>query len=280
MLSSELSNTKLEAMGLTRIDCQLFRGNSATVSSSSYVVLNPNRKPGSMVIAGSSAVRAGLGSQVACKLGLENFVKGVFQYYEGSSNSNSLNQVFQEEQLELLPPTENSVNLDILESAFRSANVSVYDFGHQLAAGGRLAASLLGVVVVDEFIAAGKVGDGSVYLFRNDEVMPFFQTSREQTHSQEYIGMNSLVSVQLASVSVQEGDMIFVFPRSLQDADEAILLEVCPLLLGYPGNRADLLAKKVFAGNDTLPYLMVASVGPEAVYLGEPLKEELSRVAF
>lgn len=66
------------------------------------------------------------------------------------------------------------VSLELLEKAFKAADDSVYQFGHKLAAGGRLSTSLIGLVIEKNLIAAGRVGHGNAYLCREGEVFPFF----------------------------------------------------------------------------------------------------------
>ena len=118
-------------MGLTRLGCHRFRGEKAAHDVSSFVALNPLAHPSCLVFAGSSAARESLGSQVAYKLAIDYFVSGIQTYFADQSGA---------------AKGEEKV-VKALEEAFRAANSSVYSFGHKLSAGGRMAASLLGVVI-------------------------------------------------------------------------------------------------------------------------------------
>ena len=240
-------------MTLTRIDCQFYRG--AAAESASFAALNPARKPGSIVAAGSSAGRESLGGQVACKLALEHFVDGVLEFFDPAGQSGN----------------GGDITLEVLESAFRRANSSVYQFGHQLAAGGRLAASLIGVVIQNSVVATGRVGSGSAYLYRAGELFPFFE--QRSQGSEVFIGANSVVSVELASVPIEETDTIFVFSETLSVELESDLLDfldgadlrssrLCSEVIGY-----------LFPEIASVSFGMVLGVGPDTIYLSEALPQ-------
>jgi hypothetical protein len=258
-------------MGLTRLDCHLFRGEKAAHDVSSYVALNPNAEPSRLVFAGSSAARESLGSQVAYKLAVDYFVSGIQSYYESKAREFK---------------GEDRV-VKALEEAFRSANSSVYSFGHKLSAGGRMAASLLGVVIEDGRIATGRVGFGSVYLFRKNQLYPFFEAPEGEsekvgdasefpddmaTRRYAFVGSHSLVDVELASVELQGEDIVCAFSRPLTSLNETLLFEGLEALRaeGFPLERipeaAARLCGDVFTEPETLSYAMIAAVGPEALY--------------
>lgn len=173
------------------------------------VALNPESKPGCLVLAGSSAVRDSVGSQVACKLGIEHFVEGVLDFFKDRDSAHSDDSQ---------PNRELSVK--VLEAAYRRANRSVYEFGHKLSAGGRMSASLLGVVIEDDVVVAGRVGLGGAYLFRNKELYPFFDQSALQKRPKSELGVNSLVAVELASIRAAESDIIVLFSCELSPLEE------------------------------------------------------------
>lgn len=253
---------------MTRIDCQFHRPPDIG-ERANYVALNPARRPGSLVYAASYAAREGLSSHVAAKLSLEHFTAAVLDYYAG-----------------LAPNAPGSktqaISLEVLESAFRNANTSVYNFGHKLAAGGRMAACLLGIVIDRHIVAAGRVGASSAYLFRAGELFPFFEArsfSGDEAASEKLIGAHSIVSVELASVPVQENDCVLAFSTILDSDTElqlSTILSEDPL---RPGQApADYYMRRIltrlFADPAELLFAMCARIGPEAIYLGSDLLAE------
>lgn len=266
-------------MALTRLDCHLYRGEKAAHDVSSFVALNPEMEPSRMVFAGSSAARDSLGSQVAYRLAIDYFVKGIESSY--ATRQNAPEGVKGEE-----------VVVKVLEEAFRSANSSVYSFGHKLSAGGKMAASLLGVVIQDGRLATGRVGFGSVYLFRKNQLYPFFDTPQGEaekvgdarefpddfaTRKYSFVGTNSLVDVELASVELHGEDIICAFSRPLTSLNETLLFESLESLVadGFPlvpqEDAGVRLCHDVFTEPETLSYALVASVGPDVIYCAHPV---------
>lgn len=246
-------------MAITRFDSFIFRGSSSNPDTSSYVYLNPSSEPGSLVFAGSCAARASIGSQVACRLSLEHFVSGALES-------------FLSEQEDLASDKEQG--LFTLESAFRNANSSVYSFGHKLAAGGRMAASLLGFSISDGFAAAGRVGTGSAYLFRGGELFPYFEAKSEEEQLKpnlEYVGSHSLVSVEIASVPLEANDTIVLISRSLPEESEASLKDLLSDLNSSDVDPSFELASFMFDDAKDLAFLTVIKVGPEAFYLSKEM---------
>jgi hypothetical protein len=168
----------------------------------------------------------------------------------------------------------SEAGLQILESAFRKANSSVYTFGHKLAAGGRMAATLLGLVLQGELIAAGRAGGGGAYLYRNGELFPFFEGGESPTKTgvaEEVVGKNSLVSVELASVPAQEGDTIFVFGTALTPEMEGTLLDLVRDTDFDAPNPCWEIAQFLFDSPDEVPVAMIARLGLSAIYLDTPM---------
>ena len=253
-------------MSLTKIDCYFHRGRGASLDTSSYVALNPCQRPGSLVVAGACAARGNIGGQVACRLALEHFVDGVFEHYSEAYRLNGNAAQYNAEGAQ-----ESSVA--ILESAFKRANSSVYDFGHKLAAGGRMAASLIGLVVEDKVIAAGKVGSGSAILLRGGELFPFFEIADESAqqniapNNEGFVGSNSLVSVELACVPSCEDDLILIFSGSLTHDQHSEIKRTVGDLLSEPFSTCADVANKLRALIGEMAFFVAARVGPEAVYL-------------
>jgi hypothetical protein len=254
-------------MSLTRIDCQFYRHENAG-EKSGYVALNPSKSPGSLVFAGSSAAREGISSHVASKLSREHFVSAVLDY-------------FNEEKGKLgTGGQEDDISVDVLEAAFRNANTSVYNFGHKLAAGGRMSAALLGLVVEGQTVAAGRVGPGSAYLYRGGELFPFFEQrafGNDDAAIERLIGAHSIVSVEVASVPVCEDDIIVAF-SSVLDSESELQLNV--LLAEEVDNPKTSLVEyylkriipRIFGESEEPLFALVARVGPRAVFLGNAVE--------
>lgn len=266
----------------TRLDCSVFRGGSAATELSSFVALNPLLRPAQMVFAGSAAIKDSVGSQVAYRLALDYFVSGVERHYGSAAAAG------------LALGTEDGVAA-VLEEAFRSANSSVYTFGHKLAAGGKMAASLLGVVIEGGRLATARVGFGSVYLFRSGELFPFFeapeggeskvgdaqeQPDEYQSRLKAFIGANAMVDVELASVVLQPEDIVCAFSRPLTTLNETLMFEFLDALTidaQRPRSNADIaerLCYEAFTEPDTLSYAMVACVGPQAAFCSQVVGEQ------
>jgi len=257
-------------MSLTRLDCHFYRSPGSSIDTSSFVALNPARKPGSLVVASASAIRESIGSQVACRLSLEHFVDGALEYFESSLDHIAEPPSFSKSSNGTIHHARHSeASLDVLETAFRKANNSVYNFGHKLAAGGRMAASLLGLVIEESSIAAGRVGAGSAFLYRDGQLFPFFDPDPELT-SGNYVGANSLVSVELASVSVKGSDIILIFSQPLGVMQQSLLVDMLETMDFASGNPCALLSKRIFEEAE-LSFAMAARIGPEAIYLHQQL---------
>lgn len=239
-------------MSITRIDCSFFRGAEVQKDLCSFVAFNPRQKPGSLVVAGAQAVRSGLSSQVACKIALENFVEAVL----GSVDSSKGSAVDAEES-----------GQEMLETAFRKANSSVYDFGHQMAAGGRMAASVIGFILEQDHAAAGRVGHWSSYLWRSGEIFPFFES--QDSNDKSFLGSQSVVTVETASVPIEAGDYLFVFSDKLDQDQETLLKELTNASQATQDFVTDIVFKKVFKNHTTLGLGLCARIGPEVIYLSE-----------
>ncbi|RMG42087.1 MAG: hypothetical protein D6719_07240 [Candidatus Dadabacteria bacterium] len=253
---------------ITRIDCDFYRSPQASSHRSSYVALNPDQTPGSLVVAGSSAIRESIGSQVACKLALEHFVDGVLNYFEGNfavavNGSHSLRHGVVREQ---------ETSLQVLEMAFKRANSHVFDFGHKMAAGGRMSASLFGLVIEDNIIGAGRVGSGAAYLYRKGELYPFFESYASGSNNsgeQELVGLNPRITVELASVPVEESDLIFIFHRDLTRREENNLQRFAAGIMPEDKNISEKAARHAFSSSEEIDYLFTARIGPETIYLSQ-----------
>lgn len=238
---------------LTKIDCALAGGPPSLGQSDLYSVLNPTQHPGCLVACFSTAARETVSGHIASKLALENFVTTVTEILNRKSNEDGENRV-----------------VGAMEFAFREANRGVYEFGHQLAAGGRMGASLMGIIIDNGMIAVGKSDTGSVYIVRNEEVVPFFIEDTEgRTSSLNHVGANSLVNVELSSLPLQSGDEILAFSRTLEPGEEARLIDVVQSGLIVNGKGLSFGIEHLFASSNPAPVLLSVTVGPEGIYLEE-----------
>lgn len=265
-------------MAITRLDCDIFRGSGALADASAYVALNPALKPTQMVFAGSTAVIQGVGSQVAYRLALDYFVEGLLGHLKRGAQSSDG---------EVSKDDNDDAAVNALEAAFRAANASVYGFGHKLAAGGRMAASLLAFVVDNQRFAAARVGHGSVYLFRGNQLFPFFSSDgvdrslvgdidefggEAQTQRQVYVGSHSIIDVEVASVELNPGDYVVAFSRPLTTLNETLLFQHLEVLTseGFPQSQPARMAEQmcldVFTQSDTVSFACLAALGPEVIY--------------
>jgi hypothetical protein len=249
-------------MALTKIDCQIYRSQGINPDRSLYAVLNPSREPGSLVAAGTIAARENIGGQVACRLALEHFLNVILELGEAPKQA-----------FPTLQAREDSC-VDAIENAFRRANTSVYEFGHQLAAGGRMAASLIGFYISERVVAVGRAGNVSAYLLRAGEICPFFTDShsaQRETGLREtgFIGENSVVTVELSSIVLREHDKLIAFP-SLLSQEQLVRLKGVASRLGL-GERVaiETLVAEIYPEHGELPFVLEAEIGPEVIYLGK-----------
>lgn len=259
-------------MSISRLDCDIFRGNEVPADSSGFVALNPGPAQARAVFAGTTAVAEGIGSQVAYRLGLEYFVKGVLDAVPASQ-----------------PLSDEDAVTRVVENAFRTANSSVYNFGHRLAAGGRMAASMIACIVDGRHLVCGRVGFASVYLFREGQLFPLFPNDDVDTSilgdiSEElvaapdqrfsYIGSHAIVDVNIASVHLEPLDTIVSFSRPLTSLNETLLFQYLEMTAeGHRGasfsqsvRRAEDLCLDVFTEPDLVSFCCLLSMGPDAIY--------------
>ncbi len=245
-----------ESMTITHIDCYQYRGQNANLDTSSYVTFNPDATPGSVVLAGARAVRQSIGSQVACRLSIEHFTEGILEHYA-------------DKQAQAPTSSREDSSLKALESAFKRANKSVYTFSHSLAAGGRLAAAFIGLVLQDDFIAAGRVAGGGAYLLRQGELFPFFETNFDSDRSAtEFLGSQSMVSVELASVGIEPEDILLVFSEELSPAEQTELLSLMnDIDFRTSLNPALELSQFLFQDPKQLAFSILLKLGPQGIFL-------------
>jgi hypothetical protein len=240
-------------MALTKIDYQVYRGSEASLEKSLYSAINPRQQPGCLLTAAAVAGRDNIGGQVACKLALEHFLE-------------SLLDVVAPVGLTTIEQFEDYY-VGHIETAFRRANTSVYDFGHKLAAGGRMAASLVGFYLQERVVAIGRAGTVSAYLLRGSEVCPFFTESLDGDKLPGFLGENSIVTVELSSIELRPHDVIIVLPTLLDSEQQAALRTY--VFSNSLNREHDLfeIVKVLYPNTENIGFVLQAVIGPEVIYL-------------
>jgi serine/threonine protein phosphatase PrpC len=248
----------------TKIDIFFYRGGPSATEDASYVSFNPTLTPGSLVAATSVTSRESISNQVASKMALERFVEGVLEFFSsGAADSKK--------------GSEDEKSLQILEAAFKKANSAVYQFGHKLAAGGRMSASLIGLVLEDACVAAGRAGRSSAYLARGASLFPFFDQPRdvgmnEQQAREQLVGAHSMVSVELASVTVEANDVVVAFSEPLTEGDELRLRDIVQAVDLKAKNPAEAVVRALFGPDRRVSFALLAAIGPSAIYLDRAVR--------
>jgi len=107
------------------------------------------------------------------------------------------------------------IGLEFLQSAFREANQQVYQYGHRMLAGGHLGAMAMLLVFDGKKCSLGRVGSYGAFLWRQGKLQPFYESPAErEVHSKQpgmrdhFIGANAQILVDLAAVSMRDGDVV------------------------------------------------------------------------
>ncbi|RMD83899.1 MAG: hypothetical protein D6808_07925 [Candidatus Dadabacteria bacterium] len=244
-------------MELTRIDCDIsYRELS---DSSTFSVFNPGARPGTLVAGFSSAPREAVSSKVASRLAIQRYVEAITDFFWEAAPAS-------------LQEDERDQNLEALERAFREANKSVYEFGHQLVAGGRMVASLFGIVISNKVVAAGKSDSGAAYMFRDGKLAPFFveEAQSSLTGSLNFVGASSMLNVELSSIKLQESDIIVALSETPDAETESRLVDICLDGVLQSEDAAEKISRRLYS-QSYFPVVMVVTVGPGVIYLKEAL---------
>jgi hypothetical protein len=150
-----------------------------------------------------------------------------------------------------------------------------------------MAASLLAFIVDNQRFAAARVGQGSVYLFRRNQLFPFFSGDgvdrsvvgdidefggEGATQRQVYVGSHSIIDVEVASVELNPGDYVVAFSRPLTTLNETLLFQHLEVLTneGFPQSQpirmAEQMCLDVFTQSETVSFACMAALGPEVIY--------------
>jgi hypothetical protein len=192
--------------------CQIKRGEKAFSDGSSFCVVSPLLVP-SLLLVSVYAPRMGLGSQVAAKLSVEKTIEFFFT------------------RLHSLPHNgEGADLLGVLEEVILKVNEVVYRFGHQLAAGGRCATTLLATLIEPQRASVARVGSGQVFVVRKGRAYPFFEKRSSSLEglqpygAQPLLGSHAEVMVELSSVQLTSGDGILGCHHQVELREEVLAL--------------------------------------------------------
>ena len=162
-------------------------------------------------------------------------------------------------------------NLQAIEAAFKNANSSVYGFGHKLAAGGRMAASLIGVMLQEGVVSVGRVGTASAYLARGAQLYPFFDGGQgdasDPAAAGSFVGVASLVAVQLSSVVLEEGDRILLFSDAVSDAQLGRVFKLVDDIAQGVSIDPEEVLSRLFPARMDPDFAAVMQVGPDLIFL-------------
>jgi hypothetical protein len=143
------------------------------------------------------------------------------------------------------------------------------------------------VAIEGSKFAAARVGQGSVYLFRDKELFPLFaaegvdrafvgdvpEFSPEMaSQRQGFVGSHSIIDVEVASVTLKPGDTVTVFSRPLTTLNETLLFQHLEMTTGdgfpdvQPLRQAEQMCVDVFTEPDTLSFACIVSIGPEVIF--------------
>jgi hypothetical protein len=248
-------------MSLTKIDCKIISGTTGVGALPLYAVFNPARQPGSLVVAATVAQGSALSAQVAARLTMERMIEALLQQAE---TSNALVDHRIESEESHAPEVREDKAAAEISAAFRSANNSVHEFSQKLGSSGRMAAATIALFVRESVIAAGRAGGLDVILVRASKVHRLFHPASESEPTYGFVGQNAALSIELASLPLHAHDTVLVFPFELTDPECAWLEEGgCTL-----PQLESTIRTRIARVHHEMPFVIVASIGPEAIYLG------------
>lgn len=104
---------------------------------------------------------------------------------------------------------------EIVRSCFRRANRAVYDYAHQMGAGGSMGSSLVIAAIearigAEPLFSVGRVGPFEGYLFRDGRCLPLFgeRWGAGEGTLTRFVGANAKILVDIASLELREGDLL------------------------------------------------------------------------
>ncbi|MCB0323524.1 MAG: hypothetical protein KDD69_08120 [Bdellovibrionales bacterium] len=163
-------------------------------------VLSLGTEKSPLLAAAVEGVKGSITSQIAVQMSIRAIVEAATAHVE------TLPQVRR---------AEGALATDIIRSAFKEANRQVYEYAHKMRAGGRIAATGFVSVYDGRRFSVARVGGFESYIWRQGAFSPLYEPQQATAQTtpgilQRFIGANSQILVDLASVVVQEGDVLVV----------------------------------------------------------------------
>lgn len=180
----------------------------------SVALLSLGLSQGPVLALAVEAGNSGFASQIAVKISRDAIVDAAFEACVS-------------EELNLLPAD------DLLTTAFKAANDSVYEYSHRMAAGGSFAAKAVAAIFDERQLSVAHLGASDSFLLRDGTLLSFFDRPAAQAAVPSegllarFIGANAKIAVDLSSLEVQAGDRIAICSRRLaQDKLETLAREL------------------------------------------------------
>jgi hypothetical protein len=187
-------------------------------------------------LAVATARQPNLSCQVASKLALERYTHTICSSRRHPLQQGQINEA------------------SFLERAVRDSNQYIYQFAHKLAAGGKTAASLMGVLCGQNVVSIVRSGDGSAFLIRGKKLFPFFDV-RDTPRDNEYLGVVTDPEFSLSTVHSQSGDIVLLFSETVLSVFQENLARLTDRIARNPHN-AELLARSLFTKPEEQGYVI------------------------
>lgn len=195
-LDYECATTQLVAPDLNQISGM--PEPSSTVCGAALLSLGV--KPGApLLLALMQGGRAGIGSQIALRMSLETAVRGPLDQATSAAGN-----------------TEGGAQaIELVRTAFREANRTVYEYAHRMAQGGNVSATgLVGAYDGSKF-GVGVVGDHLSLIIRQGRALSFLDQARNDSSErvgalERFIGANAKILVELAATDLKLGDLVIL----------------------------------------------------------------------
>jgi hypothetical protein len=160
--------------------------------------------------------KTGVTSQIAAKMCLDAVVEAVLGSFEP------------QELFSRKAKPRRFKGGELVKAGFREANRVVYDYGAKMLSGAKISATGVSAAFDGTHFAIGRTGDYDCFLWRDERLLRFYEI--RQDHSAQHLlerllGSNKKVRVDLASVGVNEGDIIVLCTFQANAAWEANIAE-------------------------------------------------------
>lgn len=170
-------------------------------------------RPSPVFFSALEGVSTNIRSQIAVKMALDAMISEAPARFEAGERP------------------DQSLALEIVRDVFREANSKVYEYSHRMGSGGQISAKGIVAVFDGNRVSIGQAGDYESYLWRGGKIVPFYERKDNVTLArggvlERFIGANTKILVDLATVAVRKGDIIVITTTSPTDALKNYLLEV------------------------------------------------------